>query len=248
MMEIQPRIALITGANKGIGLETARQLAQAGLTVLLAARDSRKAEQAVAQLAQEGLQVHPITLDVTDPAQIAAAATAIKSEYGRLDVLINNAAIIVEEGGFSINTTTTLTMAELRQTFDTNFFGAVELTRALLPLLQRAAAARIVNLTSILGSLELHATPGSPIYDSKAFAYDSSKTAINAFTVHLAHALKDTPIKVNSAHPGWVKTEMGGDHAPMEIVDGARTSVWLATLPAEGPTGGVFHDRERLPW
>lgn len=136
----------------------------------------------------------------------------------------------------------------LRKTFDTNFFGLIELTQTLLPLLRKSEAGRIVNLSSILGSLKIHSTPGSPIYDFKLLAYNSSKTALNQFTVHLAHELKDTPIKVNSAHPGWVKTDMGGEGAQMEIVDGAKTSVWLATLPADGPNGGYFHMNEILPW
>ncbi len=145
--------------------------------------------------------------------------------------------------------TTSTTSAEvLHETFDTNFFGVIELTQALLPLIRKAPAGRIVNLSSILGSLTLHATPKSPIYEAKAFAYDASKAALNAFTVHLAHELKDTKIKVNSAHPGWVKTDMGTDAAPMEIPDGAKTSVRLATLPADGPTGGYFHMGDALPW
>ena len=124
----------------------------------------------------------------------------------------------------------------------------VELTNALLPLLRKSAAGRIVNLSSILGSLTLHATTGSPIYGAKMFAYDASKTALNAYTMHLAHALKETRTKVNSAHPGWVKTELGGVGAPMEIVDGAKTSVRLATLADDGPTGGYFHMGDTLPW
>ena len=124
----------------------------------------------------------------------------------------------------------------------------IELTQALLPLLTASPAGRIVNLSSILGSLTLHADPKSPIYGSKVLAYDASKTALNAFTVHLAHALKGTNVKVNSAHPGWVQTDMGGDAAPMQIPDGAKTSVWLATLPEDGPTGGYFHMQSALSW
>ena len=124
----------------------------------------------------------------------------------------------------------------------------VELTQTLLPLLRKSEAGRIVNLSSILASLTLHATQGSPIYDAKTFAYDTSKTALNSFTIHLAHELRDTKIKVNSAHPGWVKTELGGPHAQMELGDGAKTSVELATLPENGPTGGYFHMGKPLPW
>jgi NAD(P)-dependent dehydrogenase (short-subunit alcohol dehydrogenase family) len=136
----------------------------------------------------------------------------------------------------------------LHRIFETNFFAQVALTQKLLPLIKKSAAGRIVNLSSILGSLTLHADPKSPIYHAKTFAYDASKTALNAYTVHLAYELRDTKIKVNSAHPGWVKTDMGGPEAPMDLTDGAKTSVALATLGADGPNGGYFHFREALPW
>jgi NAD(P)-dependent dehydrogenase (short-subunit alcohol dehydrogenase family) len=135
-----------------------------------------------------------------------------------------------------------------RKTFETNLFGLIATTQAMLPLLRKSAAGRIVNLSSILGSINLHATPGSPIYDMKLPAYDVSKSAVNAYTVHLAYELKDTPIKVNAAHPGWVKTEMGGEGATMEITDGAKTSVALATIGADGPNGAYLHMGETLPW
>lgn len=136
----------------------------------------------------------------------------------------------------------------MRKIFDTNFFAQVALTDALLPLLKKSPAGRIVNLSSIIGSLTLHADPTSPIYDAKSFAYDASKTALNAFTIHLAWDLRDTKIKVNSAHPGWVKTDMGGPNAPMELSEGGKTSAALATLPDDGPTGGFFHLGQPLPW
>jgi NAD(P)-dependent dehydrogenase (short-subunit alcohol dehydrogenase family) len=136
----------------------------------------------------------------------------------------------------------------LRRVFETNFFSTVALTVSLLPLLKKSPAGRIVNLSSIVASLTLHSDPKSPIYDSNSFAYDASKTALNAFTVHLAYELRDTNIKVNSAHPGWVKTELGGPHATMELSEGAQTSVALATLPADGPTGGFFHQDKTVPW
>jgi NAD(P)-dependent dehydrogenase (short-subunit alcohol dehydrogenase family) len=140
-------------------------------------------------------------------------------------------------------------MSAWRETFDTNFFGLIETTQAFLPLLRQSDAGRIVNLSSILGSITLHAQPGSPIYDNKSVsAYNVSKAAVNAYTVQLAYELKDTNIKVNAAHPGWVKTEMGGEGAMMEIVDGAKTSLALATLDADGPNGTFVHMGERLPW
>jgi NAD(P)-dependent dehydrogenase (short-subunit alcohol dehydrogenase family) len=144
--------------------------------------------------------------------------------------------------------TSTLPLEILRETFDTNFFGTVALTQKLLPLIRQSSAGRIVNVSSIMGSLTLHSDPTSPIYSHKVFAYDTSKAALNSFTIHLAHELRDTSIKVSSAHPGWVKTEMGGDGADLEISEGGKTSTWLATLPEDGPTGGYFHLGQRLPW
>ncbi len=187
-----------------------------------------------------------IRFDVTKPEDYKAAYDYFDKKYGKLDILINNAGISKEP--FGANSTSTTSQAVLRETFDTNFFALVELTQTLLPLLKKSPAGRIVNLSSILGSLALHSDPKSPIYEFKAFAYDASKAALNAFTIHLAHELKDTNIKVNSAHPGWVKTEMGTDAAPMEIPEGAKTSVELATLPANGPSGGYFHMGQPLPW
>ena len=241
------KIALITGSNKGIGLETARLLGRQGITVLLGARDSEKAAQAAAKLKAEGINAVPLKLDVTSPADIQAAATFIESKYGHLDILINNAGINAENG-FAGNNSVTVSQASLRKTFDTNFFAVVELTQALLPLLGKSPAGRIVNLSSILGSLTLHSDPKSPIANSKALAYDASKTALNAFTIHLAAALKGTKIKVNSAHPGWVKTDMGGEAAPMEITDGAKTSVELALIGDDGPNGAYIHLGKPLPW
>jgi NAD(P)-dependent dehydrogenase (short-subunit alcohol dehydrogenase family) len=240
------KIAFITGANKGIGFETARQLGQQGVHVVLGARDAEKGKAAAQKLQTEGIHAESIKFDVTNPADYKAAYDYFDKHYGRLDILINNAGISTE--GFGPNRTSTTSANTVREVFDTNFFAVVAVTQALLPLLRKAPAGRIVNLSSILGSNTLHATPGSPIYDFKSFAYDTSKAALNAFTIHLAHELKDTKVKVNSAHPGWVKTDMGTDAAPMEIPDGAKTSVRLATLPADGPTGGFFHMNDTLPW
>jgi NAD(P)-dependent dehydrogenase (short-subunit alcohol dehydrogenase family) len=240
------RVALITGANKGIGLETARQLGEQGITVLVGARDLKRGEAAAAQLKAEGIDARALKLDVLDPNDGKAAAATIEREFGRLDILVNNAGIALEDMG--ANSTLTTSEETLRKTFDTNFFAVVALTNAMLPLLRKSAAGRIVNLSSILGSLKLHATEGSPIYNAKMFAYDASKSALNAYTIHLAHALRETKIKVNSAHPGWVKTDLGGEGAMMEIVEGAKTSVRLATLPEDGPTGGYFHLNDALPW
>jgi NAD(P)-dependent dehydrogenase (short-subunit alcohol dehydrogenase family) len=240
------KIAVITGANKGLGFEMARHLAQAGVRVLLAARDPQKGEAAAAKLRGERLDVESLKLDVTDEQDRATAAAFLEQKFGRLDILINNAGISVEVlGAGKVSTTTDDAM---HRTFETNFFAPVALTQALLPLLKKSDAGRIVNMSSILGSQTLQADPKSPIYDFKAFSYDASKAALNSFTIHLAYELKDTKIKVNSAHPGWVKTDLGTDAAPMEIPEGAKTGVALALLGEDGPTGGFFHLGNTLPW
>src|ERR1035437_2076812 len=246
MSETTGKVALITGANKGIGLETARQLGKLGVTILVGARDLAKGDEAAGVLRGVGVDARAIKLDVANEADRAAAAKYIEKEFGRLDILINNAGVMLDPR--TGNATSTTPAELLYETFETNFFAVVELTQTLLPLLRKSEAGRIVNLSSILASLTLHATKGSPIYNSKTFAYDASKSALNSFTIHLAHELRGTKIKVNSAHPGWVKTEMGGDGAQLEIGDGAKTSVQLATLPEDGPTGGYFHMGEALPW
>ena len=246
-MSEQKKVALVTGANKGIGLETARQLAAEGVIVLLGARDASRGEAAAEKLRAEGLDVRPVKIDVDDRADHAAIVALIEKEFGRLDILVNNAGVMLD-GELGTNTTLTVSEETIRKTFDTNFFAVVALTNTLLPLLKKSEAGRIVNLSSVLGSLTQHSDKTGRIYNSKTFAYDTTKVALNSYTVHLAHVLKDTKIKVNSAHPGWVKTDMGTDAAPMNVVDGSKTSVWLATLPEDGPTGGFFHMQDVLPW
>src|ERR1700733_11179357 len=241
------KVALITGANRGIGLETARQLGQKGVTVVVAARTLKSAEEAAAKLKAEGVDSFPVKLDVTNAKDREAAAKTVGDKFGKLDILVNKAGVAPQDGVFTPKTIST-TDEELQSIFGTNVFATIAVTRSFLPLLKKSEGGRIVNLSSILGSLTLHADPNSPIAGVKSFAYDASKAAINAFTIHLAAELKDTKIKVNSAHPGWVKTEMGTDAAPMEIPDGAKTSVRLATLPEDGPTGGYFHMADALPW
>ena len=239
------KVALITGANKGIGLETARQLGQKDVTVLVGARDLAKGQAAVKTLREEGVDARPIEIDVTNGESIRKAATQIEREFGRLDILINNAGTMLDAPDRKVSEQSLETW---HRTFDTNLFGLVETTQTFLPLLKKSDAGRIVNLSSILGSITLHAKPGSPIYDTKTAAYNVSKSAVNAYTVQLAYELKDTKIKVNAAHPGWVKTEMGGEGATMETTDGAKTSVALATIGEDGPNGGYVHMGETLPW
>jgi NAD(P)-dependent dehydrogenase (short-subunit alcohol dehydrogenase family) len=249
----QGKVAFITGANKGIGLETARGLGALGIAVVLGSRDEANGRHAAEMLRVGGIgDVEAVRFDVTRPADHQEIFRHLEGRYGRLDILVNNAGVSLEDvdfgapGGF--NTTATVTPEILRRIFETNFFAVVALTQALLPLIRKAPAGRIVNLSSILGSLTLHSDPKSDIYAMKPFAYDASKAALNAFTVHLAQELCGTKIKVNSAHPGWVKTDMGGPSAPLEVSEGSKTSLQLATLPDDGPSGGYFHLGKSLPW
>ena len=238
------KTALVTGATRGIGFETVRQLAQAGVHTLLAGRDKAKAVEAAQKLQAEGLPVEAIVLDVTDAASIGAAAEEVARKFGRLDILVNNAGILRDEPGKKVSEQT---QQAWRDTFDTNVFGVVATTNALLPLLRKSAAARVVNVSSGLGSLALHSDPASPIYHYKVPAYDVSKSAVNAWTVHLAYELRDTGIKVNAIHPGSVKTDMNSN-GELDIVTGARSSVEMALLDAAGPTGSFTHLGEVLPW
>ncbi|MCU0533059.1 MAG: SDR family oxidoreductase [Hydrococcus sp. Prado102] len=245
--ESNGKVALVTGANKGLGFEMSRQLAQQGITVLIAARKLEAAQEAATTLKNEGLKAEAIALDINDSNQIQAAVKEIGDKFGKLDVLINNAGVMLD-GEWSTSNASSVSIDIIRKTFDTNFFALVELTQALLPLILKSQRGRIVNMASIEGSLTLHADRTSFIYDSKPFAYDASKAAVNSFTVHLAHELRNTPVKVNSAHPGWVKTELGGEGAMMDIAEGAKTGVQLATLPDEGPSAGFFHLGQPVPW
>jgi len=239
------KVALVTGANKGLGLETAKQLVEAGVTVIAASRNLENGKKAVESL---GLDIEVVQLDVDDNASIDAVYDYINNKFGKLDILVNNAGIQIESEDWAVNTSADITEDLLRKTLDTNFFSIVKLTNKLLPLIRLSDAGRIVNLSSILGSLTLHSNTESPIYGSKLFAYNTSKTALNSYTIHLAAALANTNIKVNSAHPGWVKTDLGTDAAPMSVVDGAKTSVDLALLAEDGVTGKYIHLGQELPW
>lgn len=241
------KVAMITGANRGIGFETAKGLGELGITVILGARDLAKGQAAAATLRAQGIAAEAIAYDAARPEAADAVYNHIAAKYGKLDILVNNAGAL-HEPLLGRNSSTDVSAQVLQQTFDTNLFAVVALTQKLLPLIEKAPAGRIVNLSSILASLTLHSMADSPIAPAKSFAYNASKTALNAYTVHLAQALAHTPIKVNAAHPGWVKTELGGAEAPMEVADSGRTSVRLATLDGTGPSGGFFHEQDALPW
>ncbi len=233
------KVALITGAYKGLGLEIARQLGQQGNIVLLGARSIAKAEEAAAELRKEQMEARGVELDVTDSDQIRSVADLIKQDYGRLDILVNNAGVYLDHLGN--------TLEVMRDSFEVNVFGPQALSEELLPLLKASPAGRIVNQSSILGSLGTLLS--NDMFGSRsAPAYTTSKAAMNAWTAQLSIRLRDTNVKVNACHPGWVKTDMGGEGAPMEVSEGAETAVWLATLPADGPTGGFYHKQETLPW
>lgn len=244
----EKKIALITGANRGIGFETARQLGQKGIKVLLGARDEEKGKEAESNLKNEGLDAEFVLLDVDNTETHAAAAKYIEENFGKLDILVNNAGIYLDETENGAHVPASRTSLDIfRKTFETNFFNTIAVTQEFIPLLKKSDAGRIVFLSSGLGSLNLHSDPNSPIYNYKVPAYDISKTALNGYAVHLAYELKDTPIKVNAAHPGSVVTDMNANgEIPLE--EGAKTSVSLATLPADGYTGKFIHLGEELPW
>lgn len=244
-MSLNNKVALITGANKGIGYETALKLGQQGITVYIGARDEHRGETAVGRLKAAGIDARFIQIDLGDYATIDRAAETLEREHGRLDILVNNAGIMSTEDGSPLTTD----MSVVKKTFDTNFFGALYVTQKMLPLLQKATSARIVNVSSGLGSLALNQDPSWEFADAKLIGYNASKAALNMLTVQLAWALKETAIKVNSANPNFTNTELLPDTTggrPVE--DAARVIVRLALLPEDGPTGGFFEDDVSLPW
>ena len=233
----QAKIALVTGGNRGIGFEIVRQLAQMGITVILAARRLADAEYAAHKIATDEMVVVPIKLDVTDAIDIEKTSQFINDKFGRLDILINNSGALLDKG-------TQASLQELRDTFEINTIGPYILTERLLPLLKKSAAGRIVYQSSLMGSL----TNAKKRTYGASPAYAASKAAMNMLCVLQAQHLKDTKIKVNAAHPGVVKTRMGGDDAPLSVTEGAKTAIRLALLDESGPNGGFFHMDEELPW
>lgn len=230
------RIALVTGANRGIGFEVSRQLAEQGITVLLSGRDHDATNQAANDLISEGLKVEPIQLDVADPNQIDLAFNTIEARFERLDILVNNAAVYLDEGKSVFD----LSTKAFQATLDINLIGPLWLTQRLVPLLKRSKGGRIVNVSSGMGALT--------DMGGREAAYRVSKTGLNALTRIMASELRGTGIKVNAICPGWVRTDMGGSSAPRSVEEGARGIIWAATLSENGPTGGFFRDGKSLEW
>jgi NAD(P)-dependent dehydrogenase (short-subunit alcohol dehydrogenase family) len=229
--------ALITGANKGIGLATARLLGAREITVLVGARDPDRGRQAEKELREGGADAHFVELDVTDVESIRTAAEWVEAGYGRLDILINNAGIARADGTWRPSETT---LETLRTVYETNVFGVVAVTNAFLPLLRTAPAARIVNVSSEVGSITSMTDPESPLYPMASVPYPSSKTAVNMITAMYAKELRDTPIKVNAANPGYCATDLNGNSGFRTPEQGAEVSVHLATLPEDGPSGQLW--------
>ena len=238
------KIALVTGANKGIGFEIARQLGEQGNVVLVGARDEVRGKQAADSLTGSGIAAVPLRIDVTDATSVAEAATLIERQYGRLDILVNNAGIA---GGFT-GPPSEATVGDMREVYETNVFGVVSVTNAMLPLLRRSDAGRIVNLSSHIGSLTLNSDPSSPVAFVNMIAYQSSKTALNSITVAYAKELRGTPIKVNAALPGVVATDINNHRGQRTPAEGAAIAVKLALLDTAGPSGACLSDDGVIPW
>lgn len=237
------RIALITGANKGIGLEIARQLGAAGATVIVGARDTDRGLAATRALSEQGMAAEFVQLDVSDEASISAAAETIAARHGRLDILVNNAGIVDDGDG----PPSVAAAAAVRRIIETNFIGALAVTQAMLPLLRKASAARIVNLSSALGSLAGNGDPTSPYYAARLMGYNASKAALNMLTVQLSEELRHTAIVVNSVSPGFVKTDLTGlGHMTPE--EGARLPVKFALLGDDAVSGRFVEEAGETPW
>lgn len=237
-------IALVTGANRGIGREISRQLAAKGVLVMMATRDPERGEKTVAELKAQGLPAEFVQLDVTSQASVDNAAAEVERRHGRLDVLVNNAGIALDWVPVS-----ELTTDALQKTFETNVLGAFRVTKAFLPLLKKSKRGRIVNVSSRIGSLTVNADPNNSLAARNMLAgYAASKAALNMLTIHFANLLKSAGIKVNSGNPGFTATDMNRYTGTKTVEQGAATPVRLALLPDDGPTGGVFSDEGPEPW
>lgn len=243
-MTDEKKIALVTGANKGIGLEIARQLAEAGVVVMMGARDLRRGDEAVRDLVADGLDVEAIEIDLNDETTIVSAAGTIARRYDRLDILVNNAGIVDAEDGAP----TVAATAAARRLMETNFLGTLAVTQAMLPLLRRSKAGRIVNLSTTLGSLAVNGDPTSPYYEARLIGYNASKAALNMLTVQLAAELKHTSIAVNSVAPGYVRTDLTGGNGFMSPQEGARLPVEYALLGPGAVSGRFVEPQGQAPW
>ena len=241
------KVALVTGANKGLGFQTAKELGQKGIKVLVGARNEERGHKAVSELKELGVDAEFVQLDVSDSDSIKNAVNIINKSYDHLDILVNNAGIIHSNESWDADSVKSLTQEVLRKTFETNFFGLVNLTQQLVPLIKKSTKGNIVNVSSILGSLQEANNPNSDYYQVKPFAYNASKAAVNSYTIHLATALKDDNVKVNSAHPGWVQTDLGTEHAPLTVEQGAKTIVDLA-LDTSDKTSHFEHLGQPIAW
>jgi NAD(P)-dependent dehydrogenase (short-subunit alcohol dehydrogenase family) len=242
------RIALVTGANRGLGLEIARQLAQSGATVIISGRDAGKAERAADEMRDDGLDVSGVQLDVTDPASARRVAEEIRAEHGVVDILVNNAGVLPEATSESREA---VDGGLFRETFQTNLFGAVNVTEELLPLLRESNAGRIVNVSTTMGSLTDQSNPRSPYFGTVVPAYQASKAALNSVTISLAKLLTDTTIKVNAVCPGFVQTDLtpvNREQAPLTAADAAHVAVRYALLDDDGPSGGFFDQEAAVAW
>ena len=244
MQTSSPRIALVTGANKGIGLEIAGTLARQGMRVLLGARNAELGGAAAAQLKEQGMDVQFLELNLGRPDSLRDAAAWIEKDAGKLDLLVNNAGITVAGDG----PPTKADIDAVRRVFETNFFGTLAVTQAMLPLLRKSDAGRIVNVSSGLGSITLNGDPAWEFASVKILGYNASKAALNMLTVQLANELRDTPIKVNSADPGFTATDLNQHRGYQTIEQGAAEAIRLALLPEDGPTGGFFNSNGANPW
>ena len=243
-LEHKGKVALITGANKGIGFEVARQLGAQGVTALLGARDPQLGEAAANKLKAEGADVQFLELDVTKAESIAKAVERIGGQYGRLDILVNNAGVIVPGDG----PPSVADPEAVRRTLEVNFFGVLAVTQALLPLVRKAPSGRIVMVSSGLGSLTWNADPSWPFAGIKPLGYNGSKAILNMLTVQLAWELKDTAIKVNTVNPGYTATDLNGNQGTQTIAEGAAETVRQALVADDAPTGGFFETGGVVPW
>ncbi|MEH1830368.1 MAG: SDR family oxidoreductase [Nostoc sp.] len=243
--DLKGKVALITGANKGIGYEIARQLGSRGATVFVGSRDIGRGEEAANKLRLNEIDARSIQLDVIEQKTIDSAGKQIESEFGKLDILVNNAGILSEGDRLPPSQ---VEVETLRHTYEINVFGVFAVTKTFLPLLKKSKAGRIVNLSSGLGSLTKNSDPNYEFANFKLLAYNSSKTAVNAITVLLAAELKDTAIKVNAADPGFTATDINQYQGYRTVEQGAIAAVRLATLPDDGSSGGFFDENGVLPW